>query len=100
MAYATKFSAALIEGQPQCQCCLAFISADGQEGRAEGDDSKHADLKCGCKYCWHCSDNRGRHEDHEQGCSGPVNDTGMLVTDWLRLSSSTRLKIAEELNLV
>jgi len=56
-----------------CQNCTARLSVDGWKiGMEEGADSKAENLKCGCRYCWHCSDNRGRHEDHDEHCAGPV----------------------------
>ncbi len=55
---------------PTCANCGAALQVDGWEGLEEGVDSKAATLGCGCRYCWHCSDNRGRHEDHNAKCRG------------------------------
>lgn len=56
-----------------CQNCAARLAVDGWKlGMEEGSDSKSDNLKCGCRYCWHCSDNRGRHEEHDAECTGPT----------------------------
>jgi hypothetical protein len=60
--------------RPECACCGAYLAVDGFKGLLEGEDSKAANLKCGCRYCWHCSDNRGRHEGHDPNCKGPNYD--------------------------
>lgn len=57
--------------RPECANCGAYLAVDGFKGIAEGDESKAANLKCGCRYCWHCSDNRGRHDGHDPNCTGP-----------------------------
>ena len=55
-----------------CQNCGTYLTVGGWVGIPEGFDSKAANLKCECRYCWHCSDNRGRHEDHNPNCTGPT----------------------------
>ena len=52
-----------------CQNCSAYLKRDGYDGREIGETGI---LPCGCAYCWHCDDNRGRAEDHDLNCTGPV----------------------------
>ena len=58
----------------RCMNCDALLKP-APNGREIGMD---AALPCGCKYCWHCADNRGRHEDHDED---PPHGTDKL--DWV-----------------
>jgi len=59
---------------PRCMNCDALLKP-APNGREIGMD---AALECGCKYCWHCADNRGRHECHD---AEPPH--GSAVLDWI-----------------
>lgn len=59
---------------PRCMNCSVLLKP-ARRGREIGVD---AALPCGCKYCWHCADNRGRHEDHD-----PSPPHGSPVLDWI-----------------
>jgi protein gp37 len=59
---------------PRCMNCDALLQP-ARGGREIGID---ASLPCGCKYCWHCADNRGRHEDHDS-----LPPHGSPIVDWI-----------------
>lgn len=59
---------------PRCMNCDVLLRP-APNGREIGME---ADLPCGCKYCWHCADNRGRHEQHDDA---PPH--GSEVLDWI-----------------
>lgn len=51
-----------------CACCNAYLHISEWAGLDLGQTGI---LPCGCAYCWHCDDNRGRAEDHDPDCKGP-----------------------------
>jgi protein gp37 len=59
----------------RCRNCDAPLDSTGKRGREVPLD---AALACGCKFCWHCADNRGRHEEHE-----PDEHCGSPKLDWV-----------------
>jgi hypothetical protein len=66
--------------QPKCFNCGCLLMVDGfTTGTEEGGDSKAANLQCGHRFCWHCSDNRGRHEEHECSEAIPLDDLELFT---------------------
>jgi len=47
----------------ECMCCGARLDITGVHGLMPSMNAP--DLPCGCKWCWHCGDNRGRYEGHD-----------------------------------